>query len=144
MLPLFLDKKSKQHQEYNKKRFVCDVCYERFSAPTALNRHMLTCNSMTTEVYPKEKSFVSFDDKKAAKYASPISIMGFADFETKQKFINKEVNLESTLGKMESFTTRKCSHEIVSFSLIFVDTNGKLIFEKTFCGRNAGQFFSKH
>ena len=64
MLPLFLDKKSKQHQEYNKKRFVCDVCYERFSAPTALNRHMLTCNSMTIEVYPKEKSFVSFDDKK--------------------------------------------------------------------------------
>ena len=102
---------------------------------------MLTCNSMTTEVYPKEKSFVSFDDKKAAKYASPISIMGFADFETKQKFINKEVNLENTLGKMESFTTRTCSHEIVSFSLIFVDTNGKLIFEKTFCGRNAGQFF---
>ena len=43
-----------------KKRFVCVVCYERFSAPTALNRHMLTCNSMTTEVYPKEKSFASF------------------------------------------------------------------------------------
>ena len=45
---------------------------------------------------------------------------------------------------MESFTTKKCSHEIVSFGLIFVDTNGKLIFEKTFCGRNAGQSFLKH
>merc|ERR1711873_362329 len=96
---------------------------------TALNRHMLTCNSMTTWVYPKEKSFVSFDDKKAAKYASPISIMGFADFETKQKFINKEVNLENTLGKMESFTTRTCSHEIVSFSLIFVDIMEDIFFQ---------------
>ena len=50
-----------------KKRFVRVVCYERISAPTSLNRHMLTCNSMTTKVYPKEKSFVSFDDKKSCK-----------------------------------------------------------------------------
>ena len=89
---------------------------------------MLTCNSVTIEVYPKETNFVSFNDKKAAKYASQISIMGFADFETKQRFINIEVNWENSLGKMETFTTRKCSHEIVSFSLSFADTNGKMIF----------------
>ena len=46
---------------------------------------------MTTEVYPKEKSFVSFDDKKAAKYASPISIMGFADFETNKNSLIKRL-----------------------------------------------------
>ena len=25
--------------------------------------------------------------------------------------------------------------------MVFVDTNGKLIFEKAFCGKNAGEFF---
>ena len=126
-----------------KKSFVCVVCYERFSAPTSLNRHMVSCNSMTLETYPKPKSFLSFDDKKAAKYASPISIMGFADFETKQDLIDREANLKDSLGKMDSFTTRKSAHRIVSFGLIFVDTDGKLIFEKTYCGQNAGIKFFK-
>ena len=31
----------------------------------------------------------------------------------------------------------------MSFSLIFVDTDGKLIFEKTYCGQNAGIKFFK-
>ena len=38
---------------------------------------------MTKEVYPSPRTFVSFDDKKAAKLASPLSIIGFADFEEK-------------------------------------------------------------
>ena len=62
---------------------------------------------MTLETYPKPKSFLSFDDKKAAKYASLISIMGFADFETKQDLIDREANLKDSLDKMDSFTTRK-------------------------------------
>ena len=127
-----------------KKSFVCVVCYERFSAPSSLNRHMISCNSMTIETYPKTKSFLTFDDKKAAKFASPISIMGFADFETKQECIDREANLKDSLGNKKSFTIRKSAHKIISFSLIFVDTDGKLIFEKTFCGQNAGIIFLKH
>ena len=38
---------------------------------------------MTNEVFPTEKNYLSFDDKKAAKYASQLYIMAFADFETK-------------------------------------------------------------
>ena len=109
-----------------------------------MNRHLLSCNSITNEVYPPEKSYLSFDNKKAAKYASPLTIMGFADFETKLVSINQEDKIEDAFDKIESFTIRKSAHKIVSFSLIFIDTDGKLIFEKNFCGRSAGEYFSKH
>ena len=102
---------------------------------------MISCNSMTNEVNPPDKTYLSFDSKKAAKYASPISIMGFADFETKLECINSKNKLEDTIEKNESFTIRKSAHKIVSFSLIFVDTDGKLIFEKTYCGENTGEQF---
>ena len=77
-----------------KKRFVCVVCYDKFSTSNALNRHLLTCNSMTNELYPPKNSFLYFDDRKAAKYASPLSIMGFADFETKLELINCKDNFK--------------------------------------------------
>ena len=48
-----------------------------------MNRHLLTFNSITKEVYAPENSSLSYDDKQAAKYASPLSIMGVVDFETK-------------------------------------------------------------
>jgi len=60
-----------------------------------------------------QKVFLSVDDKKAAKYASPTSIMGFADFETKQDFIDRKANLKDSLGKMDSFTDKKSAHRIV-------------------------------
>ena len=69
--------------------------------------------------------------------------MGFADFETKLELINCKDNLENSFDIKESFTKRKNVHKIVSFSLIFVDNNGKLLFEKIFCGANAGEIFLK-
>ena len=59
------------------------MCYEKFNTGKALNRHLLSCNFTTKDVYLTEKSKLSFDEKNAAKYASPLSIMGFAGFETK-------------------------------------------------------------
>ena len=41
----------------------------------------------------------------------------------------------------KSFTIRKDVHSIVSFSIIFTDTNGLLLFEKSYCGNNAGEIF---
>ena len=121
---------------------MCVICYDRFSTSKALNRHLLICNSITKEVYPPSNTFLSFDDKRAAKFASPLSITGCADFETKLSRLN---NTKSDIGfpliSKQSFTLRKNVHAIVSFSLVFVDTNGKLIFEKAFCGKNAGEFF---
>ena len=67
--------------------------------------------------------------------------MGFADFETKLKSINKKGKIEDALNQTKIFTIRKSAHKIVSFSLIFVDTDGKLIFEKFFCGNYAGRLF---
>jgi len=124
-----------------KKHFVCVVCYNKFSTSKALNRHLLTCNSKTVDVYPPEKSYLSFDDKKAAKYACPLSIIGFADFETKIVSTDNKDEFKDAFDRIDSFTTRKKVHQIVSFSLIFVDNDGKLIFEKTSCAKNAGECF---
>ena len=86
---------------------MCVVCYDKFSCSKVLNRHLLTCNAVTKEVYPPEKSYLSFDNKKAAKYSSPISIMGFADFETKLDDINCKDNFVDALNSKESFTKKK-------------------------------------
>ena len=120
---------------------MCVVCYEKFSTSKALNRHLLSCNSITLEVYPPEKSYLSFDDKKASKYASPLSIIGFAYFETELDGNYCKDDFKDALKSEESFTERKNIHKIVSFSLIFVDTEGKIIFETIFCGKNAGEYF---
>ena len=63
--------------------FLCVICYDRFSTSKTLNRHLLTCNARTKEIYPNSKTFLDFDDKKAAKFASPLAITGFTDFESK-------------------------------------------------------------
>ena len=84
---------------------------------------------------------MSFDDKKAAKYACPLSIIGFADFETKIVSTDNKDEFKDAFNRLDSFTTRKKLPQIVSFSLIFVDNDGKLIFEKTSCAKNAGECF---
>ena len=43
---------------------------------------------MTKETYPSPKTFLTFDENKAAKFASPLAITGFADFESKFDCIN--------------------------------------------------------
>ena len=83
------------------------MCYEKFSTGVALNGHLLTCNDLTKKVYPPENSYISYDDKKAAKYASPLSIMGFADFETKLEGCSFKDDLTDALKSKESFTDRK-------------------------------------
>ena len=45
---------------------------------------------MTEEVYLSPRTFVSFDDKKATKFASPLSIIGFADFEAQPDILDTD------------------------------------------------------
>ena len=127
-----------------KQSYVCMICYERFSSGKALKRHSLICNSITEEKYPKPKTFLSYDNKKAAKFASPISIIGFADFEAKLKRIEKsEDECRNNVTNNKSTTIKKDLHNVISYSLIFIDILGNLIFEKNYCGENIGEFFSK-
>ena len=88
-------------------RFVCVVCHEKFSTRVALNRHLLTCNALTKKVYPPENSYISYNEKKAAKYASPLSIMGFADFETKLDDDSSKDDLANALRSKENLLTEK-------------------------------------
>ena len=67
--------------------------------------------------------------------------MGVADFETKLDGGNSKDDLADALISKESFTDRKNIHKIVSFSITFLDTHGKMIFGKK-CGQNAGKYFS--
>ena len=41
----------------------------------------------------------------------------------------------------KSITVKKNLHEVVSYSLIFIDNLGKLIYEKNYCGPHAGPDF---
>ena len=68
-------------------------------------------------------------------------IMGFADFETKLDGGNSKDDLADALISKESFTDRKNIHMIVSFSIIFLDTNGKIIFEKKFLRKKCRRVF---
>ena len=142
ILPLFLDKNVNNIKKDVKKSFVCIICYDRFSTKKTLNRHLLICNSLTKELYPPEKTFISFDEKKAAKFASPLSVIGFSDFEAKLESISGSKNKsENNLGSNKSCTITKDIYSIVSFSVVLGDNLGKLIFEKCYCGQNAGEYF---
>ena len=114
-----------------KQSYVCTICYERFSSSKALKRHLLICNSITEEKYPKPKTFLSYDNKKAAKFASPISIIGFADFEAKLKRIEGSDNeCKNSVINNTSSTVKKDLHNVVSYSLLFIDNLGNLIYKK--------------
>ena len=96
---------------------------------------------MTKELYPEPEIFLEFDEK-AAKFASLIAITGFADFESKLDSVNRESgSFTDTLVGNKTFANKKQTHQIVSFSLVFVDTNGKLLCEKAYFGENAGEYF---
>ena len=56
--------------------------------------------------------------------------MGLANLETKLYGGNSKDDLADALKSKESFKDRKNIHKIVSFSIIFLDTNGKMIFGK--------------
>ena len=70
-----------------------------------------------------------------------MTIIGFADFESKLDNLNIDRTFKEDIKTSKSFTIRKDIHSIVSFSLIFVDKDGKLLFEKTYCGDEAGEYF---
>ena len=86
---------------------MCVLCYNKFSCTKVLNKHLLTCNLRSKEVYPSENSYLPYDDKKAAIYASPLLILGVAEFERKLDGDNSKDDLEDSLKNKESFTDRK-------------------------------------
>ena len=118
-------------------------CCRRLSKNQCLKRHLLLCNSAAKEIYPKPNSYLSFDQNKAAKYSSTIDVFGFADFECKLLPLETNCNGEGKNDEMndKSFTYKKEAHIVISYSLIFIDKFGKLLFEKCYCGKNAGLFF---
>jgi len=67
---------------------------------------------MTNEVYPPEKICLSFDYKKAAKYASYLTIMGFVDFETNLVSNNQEDKIEDAFDRIESCTIIKSAQKL--------------------------------
>lgn len=84
------------------------------------------CSS--TSFYPKKGTLIQYNKKCEAKYSSPLSIVGFADFETKlcklSNVVNKSTKYKKCCSKLcshVSYTKQVESHELISYSLIFVD-----------------------
>ena len=80
--------------------------------------------------------------KKAAKFANPTSVIGFADFEAELKKI-QDVDDEciNSVVNDKSITVKQNLHKMVSYSLLFVDNLGNLIYEKNYCGSAPGTHF---
>ena len=70
--------------------------------------------------------------------------MSFANFEIQLSKIIVETNLNQAVKIKESFTERKNINNIVSFSLTFINTHGKIIFEETVGGKNSGGLISSY
>ena len=93
-------------------------------------------------MYPKKGSVVQYDKKKCeSKYSSPVSIIGFADFETKLCLMASDLQQKTKCYLCRnktcphvSYTKQIESHKLISYSLIFTDAKSTLLFEKHYCG----------
>ena len=125
-----------------KNRAVCLICFTWFSHFKYLKRHLLQCNSVTQEVFPKPNSFISFSNFESAKLSSVVDIFGFCDFECKLMRVNNESENDiSAVDKNRSYTLKTEEHEIISFSVIFIDSYGNLLYEKVYCGDHPSKTF---
>ena len=80
--------------------------------------------------------------KKVAKFAFPMAISGFVDFESNLDYVNHYcVNFIDALHSNKCFT--KKVHQIVSFSLISADKDGILKIEILMVVKILGHSFSK-
>ena len=76
------------------------ICYNELSTSKALNRHLSLCNAITEEGYPSPGTFLSYEDKKAAKYAYSLSNIGFADFQIKLTILKMSAITLKILSKV--------------------------------------------
>ena len=151
------ERKAKQHfyfyiksissiYQFQQKKYPCLVCFDRFTSKLRLYNHLQKC-TIPQPVYPEPNSFIEYDEKCKAKYHSTLSIVGFADFESKLNSIpddHDHVKCKKCLRKdcsYQSYTKKVESHELVSYSLVFVDAKCIILYEKHFCGRYVEQNF---
>ena len=129
------------------KKYPCLQCFERFTSKERLNNHLQKC-TYPQVLYPKKGTLIQYDKKCEAKYNSPLSIVGFADFETKLSELStivkrgsKCVKCSSKICSHISYTKQLESHELISYSLIFIDAKSTLIYEKHYCGSRVEENF---
>ena len=77
-----------------------------------------------------------------------MACVGFADFETKLCSIsskNNKVRICKQCNEQNcshlSYTNKVETHELISYSLAFIDARSNLIFEKHYCGPNIEENF---
>ena len=122
------------------KKYPCLQCFERFTSMKRLQTHLQKC-VLPQVLYPKKGTLIHYDKKCEAKFSSTLSIVGFADFETKLHKLSNVANKKSKCKKCcskfcshVSYTKQVESHELISYSLIFIDEKSTLIYEKHYCG----------
>ena len=115
-------------------RWCCLICFERFTSKQRLLNHLQSCNAngahLKEAIYPKKGTYINFSKLDAAKYQSPLPIVGFADLEANlQSLIDcppKNIDCKTCKGKLNcacySYTQKLEKHQLVSYSLAFVDS----------------------
>ena len=135
---------------HKNRKWCCLVCFDRFTSKQRLLNHLQKCNAnnIKSYMYPKQGSYIKFGKDDQAKYHSPLPIIGFADFETilnpLTPLVNENVYCDKCYSgncKCFSYTKLMDKHELISYSIVFVDSKSQLIFEKHFCGEQVEKFF---
>jgi hypothetical protein len=116
--------------------YVCSNCLLSYSTEVALENHAALCEMGENQrvVLPQKNSRVQFVHER---YAVRRAVVGYADFEACLPTASAEVcHLCSALNKSRrDICVHKSSivsfHKPVTFSVLFVDYNGKILFQKT-------------
>ena len=141
----YLKEPSTIHNFLHKNRkWCCLICYDRFTSKQRLLNHLQKCNSNNIKayMYPQKGSYIEYDRVAKAKFDSTLPIIGFADFETVLTSLNSDENginicfncSPNLECRCFSYTKKLDKHNLISYSIIFVDSNAELLYEKHFCG----------
>ena len=120
----------------------CRNCYKSFRSKVKLQAHAQYCelNEPVIVHYPKCDEFGNPPtlEFKSFEKSTPKTICGFLDFESALRKIDENCEICHKLECICDFshTTAISSHAPVTYSLHFVDFQGKILFSKTYSGND--------
>ena len=133
------------YKQYSyEKKFFCENCLNYFSRETTLNTHKKICclNKPRMELTP-DTPILKFSNQKNQH---PLEYIGFLDFECilpDQRAICKECS--HLRCKCDRSYTHVTTNQLpITYSLLILDLNSKIVHEKTYSGNNAADHLIEH
>ena len=139
---------SKSYQSEGKRKtyevaFYCPNCVNKFSKKKNRDKHLLYCSSHKSRIekVPDDTNnkihFTRFENQYMKELA------GYLDFESELPKTGSVCETCSTLRcKCDmSYTRFESEHNPVCFSFVIVNSDNKILYQKTYSGKNAGNVF---